>query len=133
MTYSCPVLCAIIEKNGGSGRKKEKRMASTPEYMEYIAGQLKEAGGVTYKKLFGEYGLWREGKFFGTVEDNQLYIKVTKASHALLPEAVPVAPHGGTPGMYLVEELEDKEFLAKLVRETCRELAESKKIRKKKE
>lgn len=97
-------------------------MASTVEYTEYIVGQLSGAGEISYKKLFGEYGLWREGKFFGTIEDNQLYVKMTQAGHEMMPEAEPMAPHGGTPGMYLVEELEDTEFLKELVERTCEEL-----------
>lgn len=101
-------------------------MASTLEYVEYVAGQLSGAGNVTYKKLFGEYGLWRNGKFFGTVEKNQFYIKITAGGHEMLPDAEPVAPHGGTPGMYLVEELEDREFLTRLVILTCIELPEPK-------
>ena len=60
--------------------------------------------------------------FFGTVEDNQFYVKVTKAGKKLLPEAEPVAPHGGRPGMYAVEELDDKAFLAELVHKTWDEL-----------
>lgn len=97
-------------------------MASSEEFVKYVAGQLDEAGNIVYKKLFGEYGLWYEGKFFGTVEDNQFYVKMTKAGKRMLPEAEPVAPHGGRPGMYAVEELDDKAFLAALVRETCAEL-----------
>ena len=97
-------------------------MASTLEYVEYVAGQLKEAGDISYKKLFGEYGLWRDGKFFGTVEDNQFYVKMTQAGLELMPGAKPMAPHGGTPGMYLGEELEDTDFLRELVVRTCEEL-----------
>lgn len=97
-------------------------MASSEEFVQYVVGQLDEAGCIIYKKLFGEYGLWYEGKFFGTVEDNQFYVKKTKAGAKLLPGAEPVAPHGGTPGMYAVEELDDKAFLAELVRATCAEL-----------
>ena len=111
-------------------------MASTADYVEFITSQLQEAGvAVTYRKLFGEYGLWSQGKFFGTVEDDQFYVKITRAGQELLPEAQPVAPHGGEPGMYLVEELEDKDFLGELVRRTCLELPEPKpgKAAKKKE
>lgn len=106
-------------------------MASSLEYVQYVAAQLSGAGVITYKKLFGEYGLWCGGKFFGTVEDNQFYVKITDAGHGLLPDAEPVAPHGGEPGMYLVEELEDAAFLVKLVRETCAQLPEPKPKRKK--
>lgn len=101
-------------------------MASSLEYVQYVASQLKGAGVITYKKLFGEYGLWCGGKFFGTVEDNQFYVKMTEAGRRLLPDATPVAPHGGTPGMYLVEELDDCGFLVELVQKTCAELPEPK-------
>lgn len=97
-------------------------MASSKEFTEYVVDQLSGAGVVQYKKLFGEYGLWCGGKFFGTVEDNEFYVKVTNAGTELLPGAVPVAPHGGPPGMYLVEELEDRDFLGELVLRTCDEL-----------
>ncbi len=111
-------------------------MPSTLEFVAYIADQLREADGVTYKKLFGEYGLWRSGLFFGTVENDQLYVKVTGAGSKVLqdagfPDPEPVAPHGGNPDMYCIEELEDTEFLSRLVRETCAEL-EQKGRRKKK-
>ena len=42
------------------------------------------------------------------------------------PDAEPAAPHGGEPGMYLVENLDDADFLAKLVIQTCEELPEPK-------
>ena len=59
-------------------------MASSEEFVRYVVGQLDEAGNIIYKKLFGEYGLWLDGKFFGTIEDNQFYVKVTKAGKKLL-------------------------------------------------
>ena len=99
-------------------------MASSLEYVRYVAAQLSGAGTISYKKLFGEYGLWCDGKFFGTVEDNQFYVKMTEAGHRLLPEAEPMAPHGGRPGMYLVEEMDDRDFLSALVLETCSQLPE---------
>lgn len=101
-------------------------MASSLEYVQYIVSQIEGAGVITYKKLFGEYGLWCGGKFFGTVEDNQFYVKITEAGHKLLPLAEPVAPHGGKPGMYRVEAVEDVEFLVELVQKTCEELPEPK-------
>ena len=55
-------------------------MASSLGYVQYVASQLADAGVITYKKLFGEYGLWCGGKFFGTVEDNQFYVKMTGSS-----------------------------------------------------
>lgn len=54
-------------------------MASSLEYVQYVAAQLSGAGVISFKKLFGEYGLWCGGKFFGTVENNQFYVKMTEA------------------------------------------------------
>ncbi len=93
-------------------------MASSAEYVEYVAGQLSGAGAITYRKLFGEYGIYCDGKFFGTVEDNQLYLKITQAGYDLLPRAEVVSPREGA-SFFLIEELEDREFLARLVRRTC--------------
>lgn len=101
-------------------------MASSLDYVQYVASQLSGAGVITYKKLFGEYGLWCGGKFFGTVEDNQFYVKETDEGRLLLPDAELAAPHGGQPCMYLVEDLDDAEFLSKLVVTTCKELPEPK-------
>ena len=30
-------------------------MASKMEFVEYVADQLREAGNITYRKMFGEY------------------------------------------------------------------------------
>ena len=96
-------------------------MASHKAFVDYITEQLGEAGEIRAKTMFGEYGLYCDGKFFGTVEENQLYLKVTEAGRRLLPDAEIASPHEGS-NLLTVEEVEDREFLAKLVRETCGEL-----------
>ena len=53
-------------------------MASSEEFVQYVVGQLDEAGCIIYKKLFGEYGLQYEGKFFGTVEEPECKKAVSK-------------------------------------------------------
>ena len=39
-------------------------MATSKEYMEFTAEQLSEAGTITYRKMFGEYGVYYDGIFF---------------------------------------------------------------------
>ena len=39
-------------------------MASKIEFVEFIVDQLQEAGLITYKKMFGEYGIYCDGKIF---------------------------------------------------------------------
>ena len=37
-------------------------MASNPDFVEYIRGQLSGAGEITCKKMFGDYGVYCDGK-----------------------------------------------------------------------
>ena len=96
-------------------------MATNKDYMEFTAEQLSEAGTITYRKMFGEYGVYCDGIFFGTVEDNQLYIKITVGGKNFMPNAVIAFPHEGA-SFFLIENIEDKEFLKNIVRITCAEL-----------
>ena len=82
-------------------------MASTAEFVQYTADQLSEAGKITYRKMFGEYGLYCDGVFFAVVCDNQFFLKPTEAAMALMPSVVlqppypgasPLAPHRGLGG-----------------------------------
>ena len=54
-------------------------MASHLEFVEYVAGQLSEAGEITYRKMFGEYGMYLDGKIFAVICDDQLFIKVPQS------------------------------------------------------
>ena len=42
-------------------------MASSLKFVQYVADQLALAGTITFRKMFGEYGLFCDGKFFATV------------------------------------------------------------------
>ena len=100
-------------------------MASSAEYAGFIAELCGGAGEITYRKMFGEYGLYCGGKLFGTVEDNQFYVKITDASRALMPDAEIAEPHKGA-RYFLVTRTEEPEFLAELVKRMCGELPEPK-------
>lgn len=45
-------------------------MASQQAFVEFVVDQLQEAGDIAYRKMFGEYGLYCDGKFFGMICDN---------------------------------------------------------------
>ena len=40
-------------------------MASNKDYLEYVLDLLRETNGVSYKKMMGEYILYKDGKIFG--------------------------------------------------------------------
>ncbi len=101
-------------------------MASNPELVAYIADQLKGAGVITYRKMFGEYGMYVDGKIFAVICDNQLFIKITEAGKAMRPELQQAPPYEGAKNYLLVEDIDDTAALTKLVAATCKELPEPK-------
>ena len=108
-------------------------MASRMEFVEFIADQLKEAGAITCKKMFGEYGVYCEGKIFAVICDDQFFIKITEAGRKLCPDLREAPPYKGAKNYFLVEDVEDRELLTKLVKATCAELPLPKPKKKKKE
>lgn len=101
-------------------------MASKQEFVQYVAEQLRDAGCVTYRKMFGEYGLYCDGKIFALVCDDQLFIKITDAGHRLCPELQEAAPYEGAKNYFLIEDVDDRNALVALVTATCAALPESK-------
>ncbi len=108
-------------------------MASKIEFVEFIADQIREAGEITYRKMFGEYGIYCNGKIFGVICDDQLFLKITEAGRKLRPELAEAPPYEGAKNYLLVEDVEEAEALTKLVRATCRELPEPKPRKRKKQ
>ncbi len=101
-------------------------MASSPELMAYVAEQLGgEAAGVTYKKMFGEYGVYCLGKFLAVVCDDALFMKPTKAGRQLLEARGMLAeapPYEGASLYFLLENVDDAAFLRELRDVTWQEL-----------
>lgn len=62
-------------------------MASGKDFVEFVADQLREAGKITYRKMFGEYGVYCDGKLFALVCDDQFFVKITEEGRKLWPGA----------------------------------------------
>lgn len=97
-------------------------MASRPEFVQYVADQLAGAGEITYRKMFGEYGMYCDGKIFALICGDQLFVKITEAGKRLAPELEEAPPYEGAKPYLLVEDVDDKDFLTAFVIETCGEL-----------
>ena len=54
-------------------------MASSKEYLIFILELLRETDGITYKKMMGEYILYKDNVIFGGVYDNRFLVKKTKS------------------------------------------------------
>lgn len=105
-------------------------MASSLSYVEFVVEQMSGAGTVTYKRMFGDYGLYCGGKYFGCVCDDRALVKITPAGEALLPDCPKGIPYNGGREM-LLPDVEDQEALAELVRVTCAALPAKKSGKKK--
>ena len=65
-------------------------MASDKEYLTYVLELLRELNGITYKKMMGEYILYKDGIIFGGIYDNRFLVKKTESSESLgLKEQIP--------------------------------------------
>ena len=97
-------------------------MASRIEFVQYITDQLTGAGTITYRKMFGEYGIYCDGKIFGVICDDQFFVKVTEAGKRLGPDLETAAPYEGSKPYFLIENVDERAYLTRLVAETCQEL-----------
>jgi len=107
-------------------------MASKPEFVTFVLDQIENAGEITAKKMFGEYGIYADGIIFGLICDNKLFIKPTEAGRAFIGEVTEAPPYPGAKNSFLIEdELEDRQWLSELVRISLTELP-GPKVKKKK-
>lgn len=101
-------------------------MASNADFVQYIADQCAEAGEIVTRKMFGDYGIYCNGKIFGLICDDRFYLKPTEAGKALLRKLELRPPYEGAKDYFYIEEVDDHEYLSTLVRATCKALPEPK-------
>ena len=97
-------------------------MASSKEYLEFILGQLSELEHITYRTMMGEFIIYYRGKVVGGIYDDRLLVKPVKAAICFMPTATYELPYEGAKEMLLVDEVDDKEFLAGLFNTMYEEL-----------
>ena len=107
-------------------------MVSDADFVEYVVDQFDRSCEVTSKKMFGEYGLFSEGKMFALICDDRLLFKPTDGGRAFIGEVVEAPPYPGAKLCFLIEDqIDDGEWLSELARISTRELPVPKKRKKK--
>jgi len=81
--------------------------------------------------MMGEYMIYYRGKIVGGIYDNRFLVKPVKAAIERMPDAEYELPYDGAKEMLMVDEIENKEFLAELLRAMYDELP-APKVRNKK-
>ena len=102
-------------------------MASSKEYLDFILEQLSDLDDVSYRVMMGEYIIYYRGKIVGGIYDDRFLVKPTKSAAKMMPNADMELPYEGAKKMLLVDDVDSKEFLRKLLEAMYEELPASKK------
>lgn len=78
-------------------------MATSAEYMEYVSDQIRNAGEIRYKKMFGEYMVYIDEKPVFTVCDNTVFVKMLPELEELMKEADKGYPYEGAKEHYVLD------------------------------
>ncbi len=91
-------------------------MASDQSFVDYVCEQASLGSSLSYKKMFGEFALYLEGKVVALVCDNQLFVKPTPEGKKLLGVVSERAPYPGAKSQFLIaDELDDRDLLMRLL------------------
>ena len=108
-------------------------MASDKNFVEFIVDQIDNAGQITFKKMFGEYAVYCDGKVVALVCDNRLFVKPTEGGRAFIGDVVEAPAYTGAKPSFLIDDrIENREWISNLITITYNELPEQK-IKKKKD
>ena len=110
--------------------KRRPTMASNPDFVQNIADQCAGAGEISVKKMFGDYGIYCDGVIFGLICDNRFYLKPTEAGRSLLRSIEMRPPYDGAKDYFFIEDVDDRDYIAELVRVTYKDLPLTKPKRK---
>ena len=87
-------------------------MASSIDYLEYVLDLLRDVKIITYKKMMGEFLLYKNNILFGGIYDDRFLIKKTKSVEGLgLKEVIPYP----TAKPMLLVDTEDAEQIAEFI------------------
>jgi len=95
-------------------------MTTSTSTMDFLLDQLSGLSALTTRKMFGEYCIYLYGKPIGFVCDDQLYLKMTNAGRAFMPEIREGFPYpDAKPHLLVTADLwEDRDWLKQLLQTT---------------
>ncbi|MCX7091768.1 MAG: TfoX/Sxy family protein [Legionellales bacterium] len=99
-------------------------MSKKQSTVDFILEQLEGVGILAAKKMFGEYGLYCDGKIVALICDNQLFVKPTQAGKSFINHFVEDYPYpGAKPYLLVTGDLwENSQWLSTLIRISADEL-----------
>jgi TfoX/Sxy family transcriptional regulator of competence genes len=99
-------------------------MATQQRTVDHLLELASGAGAVSAKPMFGEYGVYVDGKMIGLICDDQLYVKPTASGRLHAEPVLEASPYPGAKLHLLIEpdRRDDAEWLGALLRVTAAEL-----------
>jgi TfoX/Sxy family transcriptional regulator of competence genes len=98
-------------------------MASDLGFVEYVCDQMRDAGRVRFRKMFGEFAVYCDERVVALVCDDQLFVKPTPGGRAFIGMPVEAPPYPGAKPHFLIEgDIDDREWLTALIEVTVLEL-----------
>ncbi|MCR5832715.1 MAG: TfoX/Sxy family protein [Candidatus Saccharibacteria bacterium] len=96
-------------------------MASSKDYRDFVSEQLSLVPDISCRPMMGEFLLYAGGVLFGGIYDDRLLVKIVPENSGYnMSEEI---PYDGAKPMYLVEDVDNKELLAEIVRATVEGLS----------
>ena len=89
-------------------------MATSVEYIEFVCAQVRGAGEVRYKKMFGEYMVYVNDKPVLLVCDNTVFVKKLPEIESLMEDAEMGFPYEGAKEHYILD-IEDIDFYSEVI------------------
>jgi TfoX/Sxy family transcriptional regulator of competence genes len=101
----------------------EREMKTDSSFVTFIMEQLQDAGNVACRSMFGGYAVYCDSKVVALICDDRLFVKPTAIGKTMCETVTEAPPYPGAKPYLLIEDnLEDREWLCGLIRETAGEL-----------
>ncbi len=78
-------------------------MATTPDFIQFVIEQINCGALITYRKMFGEYMVYANGKPIFTVCDNTVFVKKSKGIAPFFENAECGFPYEGAKEHYILD------------------------------
>ena len=89
-------------------------MATTKDYIEFVCEQVRGAGALRYRKMFGEYMVYCNEKPVLLVCDDTVFVKILPELDALMAGAERGCPYEGAREHYILD-IDDAEHARAVV------------------
>ncbi|MGV8986190.1 MAG: TfoX/Sxy family protein [Cypionkella sp.] len=83
-------------------------MSTRPDTIEALRDALADLPGLSYRKMFGEYAIFLDGKMVALICDDLLYVRPTPGALALIAAPVMAPPYPGAKDHICIEAALDE-------------------------